>query len=41
VKSYVDAQKALMDMMVKPVAAHKPEHHKKPVHAKKAKAAAA
>jgi len=41
VKSYVDAQKALMDMMVKPVGAHKLERRKKPVHGKKAAAAAA
>jgi len=40
VKSYVDAQKALMDMMVKPVGVHKPERHKKPVRAKKQAAAA-
>lgn len=41
VKSYVDAQKAVMDMMVKPATVHKPEHHKKPARAKKRTAAAA
>jgi hypothetical protein len=33
VKSYVDAQKALMDIVVKPVVEHK--HPDKPVHARK------
>ena len=45
VKSYVDAQKALMDAMVKAAGEHKvapkPAARKKPVHAKKAQAAAA
>ena len=45
VKSYVDAQKELINVVTKPGAEHKPAHHK-PAHvakrpAKKAKAAAA
>jgi len=39
VKSYVDAQKALMDAVVKPTGEHRYEHkHPKPVqHARKAR----